>query len=126
MNLAPAFTLRRANQIRAACASCTARRSPVPRGCPCRRPRSGHRSRICSCGSAALKNSVNALIDSLSTTGASEIKVHLIDFDSGSSAGGTFTLRSGGAVDTAGVAAAHAWVNSAGFAADTDFLYLSF
>ena len=60
----------------------------------------------------ALKNAVNALIDNLAATGASDIRIHLIDFDTDAAAGSTFDLRVAGATNMAGVTAAHAFINN--------------
>ncbi|HET6536915.1 MAG TPA: VWA domain-containing protein, partial [Sphingopyxis sp.] len=40
----------------------------------------------------ALKNAVNSLLDSLSTSGASQVRVHLVDFDSTARSLGTFDI----------------------------------
>ena len=63
----------------------------------------------------ALKNAANNLIDNLAATGASDIRIHLIDFDDDAAAGSTFDLRIGGATNTAGVTAAHDFINSPTF-----------
>ena len=60
----------------------------------------------------ALKNAANALIDNLAATGASDVRLHLIDFDTNAVAGSTFDLRVAGATNEAGVIAAHAYINN--------------
>ena len=55
----------------------------------------------------ALKNGVNALIDNLSETGAQNIRITIIDFDSIATNRGTFNLIVNGVVNAAQVTAAH-------------------
>ncbi|MGH6632429.1 MAG: VWA domain-containing protein, partial [Sphingopyxis sp.] len=59
----------------------------------------------------ALKNGVNALIDSLSQSGAQDVRITVIDFDNSGSNLGTFNLIVNGVVQAAQVTSAKAAVN---------------
>ena len=60
----------------------------------------------------AQQNAVNAALDQLATSGAANIRVHLIEFDSDANSLGTFNIVSGGVVNQIALDAAHAAVNS--------------
>ena len=59
----------------------------------------------------ALKNGVNALIDSLSQSGAQDVRITIIDFDTTGANLGTFNLIVNGVVQAAAVTSAKAAVN---------------
>jgi VCBS repeat-containing protein len=69
----------------------------------------------------ALKNGVNALIDSLSQSGAQDVRITVIDFDSSGSNLGTFDLIVNGVVQTAQVTAAKAAVNGMSASGSTNY-----
>ncbi|WP_338424246.1 beta strand repeat-containing protein [Sphingopyxis kveilinensis] len=69
----------------------------------------------------ALKNGVNALIDSLSQSGAQDIRITVIDFDANGSNLGTFNLIVNGVVQNAQVLSAKAAVNGMSAAGGTNF-----
>ena len=69
----------------------------------------------------ALKNGVNTALDALANSGASDVRVHLTDFDSSASNLGTFDLVVNGVIQTSALAAAHAAVNSMSDAGRTNY-----
>ncbi|WP_161566003.1 VCBS domain-containing protein [Caenibius tardaugens] len=60
----------------------------------------------------AMKNGTNALIDSLSQSGAQNVRITVIEFDTNANNLGTFDLIVNGVVQTANITAAKAAVNS--------------
>ncbi|WP_326914036.1 beta strand repeat-containing protein [Sphingopyxis chilensis] len=69
----------------------------------------------------ALKNGVNALIDSLSQSGALDVRITVIDFDSDGDNLGTFNLIVNGVVQAAQVTAAKAAVNGMTASGSTNY-----
>jgi Ca2+-binding RTX toxin-like protein len=59
----------------------------------------------------ALKTSVNNLLDFLAGSGAGNIRVHIVDFDTNATSLGTFDIVLGGASNSSGLTAAKAAVN---------------
>ncbi|MCC2601249.1 VWA domain-containing protein, partial [Sphingopyxis yananensis] len=60
----------------------------------------------------ALKNAVNSLLDSLGNSGASQVRIHLIDFDSTARSLGTFDIVLNGVNNAARIQAAKDAVNA--------------
>lgn len=69
----------------------------------------------------ALKNGVNALIDSLSQSGAQDVRITVIDFDTDGDNLGTFDLIVNGVVQTGAVTAAKAAVNGMNDSGGTNY-----
>jgi len=69
----------------------------------------------------ALKDGVNALIDSLSQSGGQNIRVTVIDFDSNATNLGTFNLIVNGVAQTSQINAAKAAVNSMNASGNTNY-----
>ena len=69
----------------------------------------------------ALKNGVNALIDSLSQSGAQDVRITVIDFDSSGTNLGTFNLIVNGVIQTAQVTSAKAAVNGMSASGGTNY-----
>ncbi|KGB52625.1 Cadherin domain protein [Sphingopyxis sp. LC81] len=69
----------------------------------------------------ALKNGVNALIDSLSQSGALDVRITVIDFDNNGTNLGTFNLIVNGVVQTAQVTSAKAAVNGMSASGGTNY-----
>lgn len=69
----------------------------------------------------ALKNGVNALIDSLSQSGAQDVRVTIVDFDNSGTNLGTFDLVVNGVAQAAAVTAAKAAVNGMSASGGTNY-----
>ncbi len=69
----------------------------------------------------ALKNGTNALIDQLAASGAQNIRISVIDFDTNAANLGTFNLVVGGVVQAGQVTAAHTAVNGLSAAGGTNY-----
>ncbi|WP_447932829.1 beta strand repeat-containing protein [Sphingopyxis fribergensis] len=69
----------------------------------------------------ALKNGVNALIDSLSQSGAQDVRITVIDFDSSGSNLGTFNLIVNGVIQSGQVTSAKAAVNGMSASGGTNY-----